>query len=42
MNFFYNFIILRKIYMINIDPMFFFKIFLYIKDVDNSTPKLIL
>ena len=35
------YIILHEIYMINIDPITFFKNFLYIKDADHSSPKLL-
>ena len=36
------YIILHEIYMINIDPITFFLNFLYIKDADHSSPKLLL
>ena len=35
------YIILHEIYMINIDPITFFLNFLYVKDADHSSPKLI-
>ena len=42
LDFMFLYIILHEIYMINIDPITFFKKFLYIKDADHSSPKLIL
>ena len=42
LDFMFLYIILHEIYMINIDPITFFLNFLYIKDADHSSPKLLL
>ena len=42
LDFMFLYIILHEIYMINTDPITFFKNFLYIKDADHSSPKLLL
>ena len=42
LDFMFLYIILHEIYMINIDPINFFLNFLYIKDADHSSPKLLL
>ena len=41
LDFMFLYIILHEIYMINIDPITFFLNFLYIKDADHSSPKLL-
>ena len=42
LDFMFLYIVLHEIYMINIDPITFFLNFLYIKDADHSSPKLLL
>ena len=42
LDFMFLYIILHEIYMINIDPITFFLNFLFIKDADHSSPKLLL